>query len=91
MVIGLAALFYLNTIYDTISNKLLLILVLFSLSIVALNVLKNFISVENNKLLSNNGDFRINYENTKRVIFFKNSTWNDFSISAAAYMDTCII
>lgn len=72
LLIGIIILFYLNTTDNsTLSNKLLFTLLVFSLSIVILNVMKNFINMENNRLLKNNDNLRSDYKNIKNVVFEK--------------------
>ncbi|MDR6404450.1 putative membrane protein [Chryseobacterium ginsenosidimutans] len=71
LLIGLIILFYLNTTDNsTISNRLLFTLLVFSLSIIILNVMKNFINMENNSLLKNS-DKPNNYKNIKNIVFEK--------------------
>lgn len=70
--ICLAVLFYLNTIdSSSISNKLLFTLIIFSISIIALNVMKNFINLEHNNLIKNNDNLTNNYKNIKDLVFQK--------------------
>ncbi|SMC49425.1 hypothetical protein SAMN02787074_1548 [Chryseobacterium sp. YR221] len=71
LLLNLILLFYLNTIYTSISNKLFYILLMFSLSVVILNIMKNFISIENNAVLKNNDRFRNSYKNVKNIFFIK--------------------
>lgn len=44
---------------------------MFSLSVVILNIMKNFINIENNAVLKNNDGFRNNYKNVKNIFFIK--------------------
>ncbi|MDR6527515.1 c-di-AMP phosphodiesterase-like protein [Chryseobacterium rhizosphaerae] len=71
LLLNLILLFCLNTIYTSISNKLFYILLMFSLSVVILNIMKNFINMENNAVLKNNDRFRNNYKNVKNIFFIK--------------------
>jgi len=71
LLLNLILLFCLNTIYTSISNKLFYILLMFSLSVVILNIMKNFINIENNAVLKNNDRFRNNYTNVKNIFFIK--------------------
>lgn len=71
LLLNLILLFCLNTIYTSISNKLFYILLMFSLSVVILNIMKNFINIENNAVLKNNDRFRNNYKNVKNIFFIK--------------------
>lgn len=71
LLLNLILLFCLNTIYTSISNKLFYILLMFSLSVVILNIMKNFINMENNAVLKNNDRFRNNYKNVKNMFFIK--------------------
>lgn len=70
--ISLVVLYYLNTTNNSsISNKLLFILIIFSLSIIVLNLMKNFINLEHNNLIKNNNNLKNNYKNIKDLIFQK--------------------
>jgi hypothetical protein len=70
--ISLAVLFYLNTTNNSsISNKLLFTLVIFSLSIIVLNTMKNFISLEHNSVIRNNDNLKNNYKSIKDLVFQK--------------------
>ncbi|SHH89505.1 hypothetical protein SAMN05421866_4170 [Chryseobacterium oranimense] len=71
LLLCLAVLIYLDTNYSVISNKLLFLLLIFSLSIVVLNLMKGFIHLEKNSLLKNNDYLRNNYKNVKKIFFSK--------------------
>lgn len=71
LILSLVVLFYLDTIYTTIPNKLLFILILFSLSIPILNVIKNFINIKNHSLLKQDNIIKDNYVNMKNLLFTK--------------------
>jgi 4-hydroxybenzoate polyprenyltransferase len=60
-----------NTMYKVISNTLLFMLLMFSFSVIVLNVVKNFISLENKSVLSNNNDLKEKYKRVRSVFFEK--------------------
>lgn len=60
-----------NTMYKVISNTLLFMLLMFSFSVIVLNVVKNFISLENKSVLSNNNDLKEKYKRIRSVFFEK--------------------
>ncbi|MPS74889.1 MAG: hypothetical protein E2590_17290 [Chryseobacterium sp.] len=67
----LILLFILNSVFEGISNKLLVVLLFFSLAIIILNFIKGFINMENNDILRNNEKLEKNYRGIKSVIFEK--------------------
>lgn len=71
LAIYLSGLFFINTYYDVISNKLLIILLSFSGSILILNIMKEFVSLENNKFSRQNIMVKNNYGSIKNIIFKK--------------------
>lgn len=71
LIITLLILMYLNTNYSVISNKLFFLLLFFTFSIIILNVIKEFISVENNRILKDDANFRDSYKNIKHLVFEK--------------------
>ncbi|SEM68390.1 hypothetical protein SAMN05421856_105262 [Chryseobacterium taichungense] len=71
LLLYLSGLFYLNTQYNAISNKLLVVLLFFSLAIILLNIMKRFINIGNNKVFRENNNFKQNYIGLKNVIFEK--------------------
>lgn len=71
LLLNLIVLFSLNTIYSSIPNRLLLILLMFSFSIVVLNIMKGLVSMENSQVLKNNNNLKVNYQYIKTVLFEK--------------------
>lgn len=71
LLLYLIGLLYLNTVYIVIPNKLLFVLIIFSLSIMILNFIKKFINIENSSILKSNNHLRGDYKNIKKIIFEK--------------------
>lgn len=71
LIINLIILLYLDANYSVIPNKLLFLLLLFSFSIIVLNVIKGFISMEDSRVLRSNDNLRRDYKNIKLIIFEK--------------------
>ncbi len=71
LLVSLIVLFFLNTMYNIISNGLFFILLMFSLSIVILNVMKGFINMENSRILKSKNNLETNYKDIKTILFEK--------------------
>jgi len=71
LIINLVILFSLNTFYSVVPNKLLFILLVFSLSIIVLNFIKDYVDLGGSKLLENSKDVKNNYDKIKNAVFSK--------------------